>query len=111
MTFSPILIVSSNIPRKEEFGMRIEAYTQVQQLYNVKKPVRTESHQKASFADAIQISSIGKDIQTAKQAVASSPDVREDVVASLKEKIQAGTYNVSGEQLANKLLAQAGSIF
>ena len=91
--------------------MRIEAYSQVQPLYNVKKAARTESYQKASFADAVQISSIGKDIQVAKQALAGSPDVREDVVAPLKEKIQAGTYSVSAEQLANKLLAQTGSIF
>ncbi|MBO6015887.1 MAG: flagellar biosynthesis anti-sigma factor FlgM [Lachnospiraceae bacterium] len=85
--------------------MRIEAYTQMQQLYNVKKPARTENQQKASFADAIQISSIGKDIQTAKKAVAASPDVREDLVASIKERIQAGTYSVSADQLAGKLLA------
>ncbi|MBR1691951.1 MAG: flagellar biosynthesis anti-sigma factor FlgM [Lachnospiraceae bacterium] len=91
--------------------MRIEAYTQLQQLYSTKKTARAESVKKPSFADAVQISSLGKDIQVAKQAVASSPDVREDLVAPLKAQIQAGTYNVSGEQLANKLLAQAGSIF
>lgn len=86
--------------------MRIEAYTQMQQVYNTKKTARTETARKPSFADAVQISSIGKDIQTAKQAVANAPDVREDLVAPLKARIEAGTYSVSAEQLADKLLSQ-----
>lgn len=86
--------------------MRIEAYTQIQQVYNSNKSTRNDNVKKASFADAVEISSIGKDIQTAKQAVANAPDVREDLVASIKEQMQAGTYSVSAEQLANKLLSK-----
>lgn len=88
--------------------MRIEAYTQVQQVYNTNKTARNENAKKASFTDAVEISSLGKDIQVAKQAVANTPDVREDLAASIKAQIKAGTYSVSGEQLANKLLSQAG---
>ena len=86
--------------------MRIEAYSQVQQIYQTqaaKKPNAVTKTQK-SFADNLQISSMGKDIQTAKQAVASAPDVREDVTAPLKASIAAGTYNVSSESFADKLL-------
>lgn len=84
--------------------MRIEAYTQVQQLYNTKKLTRTESKKNVSFSDRLQISSIGKDIQTAKAAVAGSSDIREDVTAPLKASIQAGTYEVSADSFAEKLL-------
>lgn len=84
--------------------MRIEAYTQVQQLYNTKKLTRTESKKNVSFSDRLQISSIGKDIQTAKAAVAGSSDIREDVTAPLKASIQAGTYEVSTDSFAEKLL-------
>jgi len=52
----------------------------------------------------LQISSLGKDIHTAKAAVAESADVREEVVASLKEKVQNGTYQVSNASFAEKLL-------
>lgn len=86
--------------------MRIEAYTQVQQVYKTNKAARSEGAKKTSFADAVEISSLGKDIQVAKQAVKSAPDVREDLVASYKEKMKAGTYSVSAEQLAEKLLSQ-----
>ncbi len=84
--------------------MRIEAYTQVQQLYNNKNTAKTKQTTKASFADQLQISSLGKDIQTAKQAVANAPDVREEVVAPIKTAIQNGTYQVSSGSVADKLL-------
>ena len=38
------------------------------------------------------------------QAVADSPDIREELTAPLKEKINAGTYNVSSESFADKLM-------
>lgn len=83
--------------------MRIEPYIQVQQAYQTKRTDKSQSASKTSFADQFQISSLGKDIQTAKQAVANSADIREDVVAPLRAKIQNGTYNVSAEDFASKL--------
>lgn len=84
--------------------MRIEAYTQVQQLYNSKKVTKAQKTSGVSRADQLQISSIGKDIQTAKAAVAASPDIRQELVAPIKEKIQNGTYTVDNESFAEKLL-------
>ena len=80
--------------------MRIEAYTQVQQLYNTKKASKTQAAAKRG------LSSIGKDIQTAKAAVAGSSDIREDVIAPIKAKLQNGTYEVSNESFADKLFAK-----
>lgn len=86
--------------------MRIEAYTQVQQLYQTQKTSKTQSAQKASFRDQLEISSAGKDIQTAKNAVMGAPDIREDVVAPIKEQIQNGTYGVDADSFAEKLFAK-----
>ena len=84
--------------------MRIEAYTQVQQMYSAKKAANVKSKSNVSRSDQVQISSIGKDIQNAKQAVAGASDIREDVIAPIKAKIQAGTYEVSAESCADKLM-------
>lgn len=84
--------------------MRIESYTQVQQLYNTKKPAKLQGKAKSSLSDQIQISSIGKDIQNAKNAVAAASDIREELTAPLKASIANGTYQVSGESFAEKLL-------
>ncbi|MBQ9360901.1 MAG: flagellar biosynthesis anti-sigma factor FlgM [Lachnospiraceae bacterium] len=87
--------------------MRIDAITQIQQVYGVGKNRKTSRTNSVSGGrDAVEISSIGKDIQTAKAAVKSAPDVREDKVADLKKQIANGTYNVSGESFADKLLAK-----
>ncbi|MDD3206026.1 MAG: flagellar biosynthesis anti-sigma factor FlgM [Lachnospiraceae bacterium] len=84
--------------------MRIEAYTQVQQLYNTKNTNKAKQTSGTSFKDQLQISSVGKDIQAAKQAVNSAPDVREEITAPIKASIQNGTYEVSGESFADKMI-------
>ena len=80
--------------------MRIEAYTQVQQLYQTKKVNQTRKEGSVSRADQVQISSFGKDIQTAKAAVAGSPDIREELTAPIKTQIQNGTYSLDNASFA-----------
>lgn len=89
--------------------MRIEAYTQVQQLYNNKNTSKLKKEAAHSFSDQLQISSLGKDIQIAKQAVLNSPDVREDVTAPIKERMDAGTYSVNSDSFADKLFEKYNS--
>lgn len=84
--------------------MRIESYTQVQQIYNTKKPAKLQGKAKLGASDQIQISSIGKDIQNAKNAVAAASDIREELTAPIKAGIANGTYQVSGESFAEKLM-------
>lgn len=84
--------------------MRIEAYNQVQQLYNTRKPGQVKRTAGAGLKDQVQISSMGKDFQTVKAAVAATPDVREDVTAPIKASMDAGTYEVSVDSFADKLM-------
>jgi len=86
--------------------MRIESYIQMQQLYPSKNTVKATNKPVSNFSDKLQISSMGKDISVAKQALASTPDIREDLVSSIKERIQNGTYEVSGEAFADKVLGK-----
>lgn len=85
--------------------MRIEAYSQVQQIYKTSKADRSQKQKgSASASDHLEISNMGRDYQVAKQAVAESADVREEITAPLKKSIQSGTYEVSTEKFADKLL-------
>lgn len=86
--------------------MRIEAYTQIQQVYGTKNKAKTQNTKKSAGSDRIQISSIGKDIQTAKNAVAAAGDIRSELTAPIKASIANGTYYVSGESFAEKLMKQ-----
>lgn len=83
--------------------MRIEAYNQVQQLYQTKKVNKTKQTGSVHQTDLLEISSKGKDFQTARAAVASAADVREELTAPIKAKIQSGTYNVDNATFAEKL--------
>ncbi|MBR1476520.1 MAG: flagellar biosynthesis anti-sigma factor FlgM [Lachnospiraceae bacterium] len=87
--------------------MRIEAYNQVSSLYQAKSIKRPASAANTAYvSDRVQISSLGKDFQTAKAAVAQASDIREDITAPIKEKINNGTYSVDTGSFAEKLLAK-----
>ncbi len=97
---------------KECGDMRIEAYNQVAQLYQTSNTKNTSQAAKSNGMgrDEVQISSTGRDYNVAKKAVAEASDVREDLVADIKAKIKDGTYDVSTDDFADKLLSQFGSI-
>lgn len=84
--------------------MRIGSYTQIQQIYNTTKPSNVSKTQKKGFSDALSISGAGKDMQTAKAALSETPDIRKDLVNDIKARIDAGTYGVSGDSFADKLV-------
>ncbi|MBR4768173.1 MAG: flagellar biosynthesis anti-sigma factor FlgM [Lachnospiraceae bacterium] len=89
--------------------MRIDAYTQmqVQKLQGAKSPTRPQAASaRPSFSDQLFLSSAGKDIQTAKTAVSKASDIRTDLVSSIKEQIQNGTYKVDTADFADKLYSK-----
>lgn len=87
--------------------MRIDAFNKISELYrsnSVNKRTKTESN---GFSDMLEISQTGKDYQTAKQIVARTPDVREAKVNEIKERMESGMYNITIEDVADKLIEQA----
>ncbi|MBQ9989640.1 MAG: flagellar biosynthesis anti-sigma factor FlgM [Lachnospiraceae bacterium] len=86
--------------------MRIDAYQQIQQVYGAKQPQRLQKNNRTQAQDQLSISSKGQDIQTTKNALDNTPDVREEVVESLQSKIEAGTYKVGVDAFANHLFAK-----
>jgi len=85
--------------------MRVEAYNQVAQIYKTDKTAAaSKTTKKTSGRDEVQISSLGRDYQIAKQAVAETSDIREDKVAELSAKVRSGSYDVSTDTFAEKLL-------
>lgn len=86
--------------------MRIDAYTQMQQVYNTNKTKKANANQAYSNSyetSKVDISDFGKSIHSAKQAVTNASDVRTELVDSIKTEIQKGTYDVDAESFANKL--------
>ncbi len=84
--------------------MRIDAFNKISQLYQTNSVKNTSKTKSGSFSDKLEISQMGKDYQVAKQIVAQTPDVREDKVNEIRQRMEAGTYDVSSGELAQKLV-------
>lgn len=91
--------------------MRIEAYNQVAQVYQSGKMAgKPKSGGAPAGRDHVTISQAGYDYQIVKKAVAEAPDIREDKVASLKARIDSGSYKVSAGDFASKLLEKYNAL-
>lgn len=88
--------------------MRIDAYNQVSQLYKASKLSKANKAYgnvpAQANQDQLQISTTGRDYQTAKRAVAGAPEIREAKVAHLKEQMNSKNYQVDNGDFAAKLI-------
>ena len=55
-------------------------------------------------SDSVEISDRSRELARARQAVDETPEVRADKVADIKKRIEDGTYTVSPQMLARKLM-------
>lgn len=86
--------------------MRIDAISKASQLYQATKPKKVSEVKKADGRDKYEVSKSAKDYQTAKDAVKSAPDIREDKVRDIKEALTSGTYNISAQEMADKMVSK-----
>jgi negative regulator of flagellin synthesis FlgM len=65
---------------------------------------KSKAGQTQSPSDTIEISDRSRELARARQAVDATPEVRTEKVAAIKKRIEDGTYSVSPQLLAHKLL-------
>lgn len=84
--------------------MRIDAFNKINEIYKASSVKSTAKAKGNSFSDKLEISQVGKDYQIAKQVVARTPDIREAKINEIKERMEAGTYNITIKDVAEKLV-------
>ncbi len=90
--------------------MIIKNMSSISQLYAASKP-RSARSNSAADSDNVQkkdefvLSSEGQSFSELLGKLKNIPDVRQDRVSELSEKIQNGSYNVSAMDIASKILA------
>lgn len=52
----------------------------------------------------VNLSTASKEVQTANEIITSEPDVREDKVAELRERIESGNYTIDNKAVADKIV-------
>ncbi|MDR1067381.1 MAG: flagellar biosynthesis anti-sigma factor FlgM [Clostridiales bacterium] len=57
--------------------------------------------------DTAELSMRAKEFYAAKKAIDAAPDVRLDMVNAVARRIEAGSYGVSAEMVADKIIAGA----
>jgi negative regulator of flagellin synthesis FlgM len=58
------------------------------------------------FGDKVEISSRSRDLKKIHDLLGQTPDVRSEKVAALKKAVAEGTYRVSGENIAAKMIEE-----
>jgi negative regulator of flagellin synthesis FlgM len=87
----------------------IEAALQSKQA-NAKKEKATQraasSEEGSTSAESAQVnlSQESKVAQKASETIRNTPDVRQEKIQALKEKIEAGEYQIDSDKVADKLL-------
>ena len=87
--------------------VNIDAYVKQVQDKDKADAASEQTEKQQAKADTVVLSDTAKTVQEAQTQLKSIPDVREDKVAELKEKIENDTYEVDADKLAGKMLKDA----
>ena len=81
-------------------------------LQGINRPVNNVSRGKtvkaAGTRDAFIPSSLATDFNVARRVIMAEPDVRADRISDIMTRIEAGEYNISAADVANKIIDQIG---
>ena len=93
---------------REAVSMRIDAYNAVSQVYKTSDYAKDKSIAvKKTEKDKYELSDTAKVYNT---AVNEASDVRLDKVNDIKARMSAGTYNISSEAVADKMLESISTL-
>ncbi len=87
--------------------LRITSMIKLYDSYASEKPSQNNkaiNNEKKKTNDLFDVSKEGKDFQSVMRALTKTPDVREDKVALIKERLENGSYRVSSEELASAII-------
>jgi len=65
---------------------------------------KVEDKKQSGQDTIVNLSTASKEARTAREIISSEPDVREDKVSELKEKIESGKYIIDHKAVADKMV-------
>jgi len=85
----------------------MEAYAGKIQQAKQPAPTDSEKEHTAVKGDTVNLSREAKEVAAIRQKLEDIPDIRDGKVAEIKEKIDAGTYDVNGQKAASNMLTES----
>lgn len=61
----------------------------------------------ASPTESVKLSHTAKEIQKIREIVEATPEIRTDKVGQLKREIEAGSYSVNADKVAERMLRES----
>lgn len=86
--------------------MKITNLFNTTNLYNKSVKNNTKIEKNENKKDTFVVSNKARDFQTVLKAVSSSSDIREEKVNTIMKKMEEKSYNVSAEDIAEKLFSK-----
>ena len=68
------------------------------------RPAEVQGAATVGRTDQVMLSQRAQEVQAAREALAEVPEIRQDRVAELKARIEAGTYQVDSHRVAERIL-------
>ena len=87
-------------------GVHIDAYVNQVHDNNKVDPSEIKSGKSVAKTDTVVISDAAKRIQEVRTQLDAVPDVDEKKVAQLRKEIEAGTYQRSADEIADKMIRE-----
>lgn len=85
--------------------MKIDAYNRVSKIYEAQNVSKVKNVKEVTAKqDEVEISKVGRDISVAREAVKKTPDIRQDKVNNIIERMESGTYDIDAKEVANKIV-------
>lgn len=85
--------------------MKISNILQVSNIYKNNTKCKNKKSLESTKMDNLNLSSEALDYQKILTAVNKAPNIREDKINDIMERINNGTYKISSEKIAEKILS------
>jgi negative regulator of flagellin synthesis FlgM len=90
--------ISKQLPNSTQNAMEVNKEKQLSDQQQVEEKAQSEQD------TIVNLSQTLKETQLIKEIISSEPDIREDKVFELKQKIESGKYTIDNDAVADKLV-------
>jgi negative regulator of flagellin synthesis FlgM len=90
--------ISKQLPNSTQNATKVNKEKQISDQQQIEEKAQPEQD------TIVNLSQTLKETQLIKEIISSEPDIREDKVSELKQKIESGTYTIDNNAVADKLV-------
>jgi len=86
---------------------QVQSILQLDQVSAAKKKAMSHEVASAKKTDSLVLSEQAHELNFVKEQVLKSPEVRTDKIGELKKQIREGNYQISGDEIATKMIGRS----